>query len=348
LEDYEHPYSHHVLSLTGSAPDLVLCHDLHPSFFDLRALAALSNTVPVALRLFNFWLFTGHCAQALECQRWESGCGACPDLTLPPAIPFDLTRVNWHRKRRALANCRLFVSAESQWMLQRAHRSLLANAVADWRLIRGGVDLAIFHPGSKPEARRALGISENAAILLYVANGGPVNPFKDFITVRSALSAMSRRPLARPVELLVAGSFGPDERISENVIIRQIGYERSPARMAQLYVAADVYVHASLEEPFGLSVCEALACGTPTALASAGGVLENVRDGENALVVPVGDAIALSEAITRLLTRPDFASAIGLRAAGRAKDLLDHRVMLQQLHDWCLEISSAWSYSRAS
>jgi len=221
-----------------------------------------------------------------------------------------------------------------------ARRSLLAPAAAEWRLIRGGVDLAVFRPGSKREARRALGISENTAILLYVANGGPANPFKDFRTVRTALSVVSQRPLARAVELLVIGSSGPDERVSENVMIRQIGYVRSPAYMAQLLRAADVYVHASLEEPFGLSLCEALACGTPTVLASAGGVLENVRNGENALLVPVRDAAALGEAIARLLTFPDVASAIGTRAAEEARHSLDHRVMLQELHDWCLEICS--------
>ena len=347
LEDFEYPYSHYVLSLTGSAPDLVLCHNLHPNFFDLRALAPLSKTVPVAVRLFCSWLFTGHCAQALGCERWEIGCGACPDLNLPPAIPFDLTRLNWQRKRRALADCRLFVSAESEWMLQRARRSLLAPAVVDWRHIRGGVDLSVFRPGSKTEARRELGISENAAILLYVVNGGPVNRFKDFHTVRSALALVAQRPHARPIELLVAGSSGPDERVSDNAVIRQIGYVQSPARMVQLFRAADVYVHASLEEPFGLSVCEALACGTPTVLASAGGVLENVRNGENALVVPVRDAAGLGEAIARLLAFPDIASAIGKRAAEDARHSLDHRVMIQELHDWCLEICRVFHQEHA-
>ena len=343
LEDFAYPYSHQVLSLTGSAPDLVLCHGLHPHFFDLHALAALSRRVPVVVRLFCSWLFTGHCAQSLGCERWQNGCGACPDLTLPPAIPYDMTRLNWLRKRRALADCRLFVSAESEWMLQRAHRSLLAPAIAGWRLIRGGVDLSIFRPGSRKEARREFGLSEDTAILLYVVNGGLANPFKDSLTVRAALSIVAQRAQLRQVEFLVAGSSGPDERVSENAVIRQMGYLHSPTRMAQLYRAADVYVHASLEEPFGLSVCEALACGTPTVLASAGGVLENVRDGENALVVPVRDAVALGESIMRLLTLPELASTIGSRAAEQAKRSLNSCVMLQELHDWCLEICSTFT-----
>jgi glycosyltransferase involved in cell wall biosynthesis len=130
------------------------------------------------------------------------------------------------------------------------------------------VDLAIFRPDSKSEARRELGLASNSAILLYVANGGPKNPFKVFHTVRSALSVVSKS-FPHPLELLVAGSTGPDDRVNENVVVRQIGYVQSTAYMAQLFRAADVYVHASLEDPFGLSLCEALVCGTPLPLMAA-------------------------------------------------------------------------------
>ena len=122
LEDFSHPYSHRILDLTGSCPDLVLCHNLHGGYFDLRALAELSQRVPVVLRLFDSWLLTGHCAYTLGCPRWQTGCGRCPDLNIPPAIRRDATRFNWRRKRRSLRGARLFVSAEIQWILDRAKR----------------------------------------------------------------------------------------------------------------------------------------------------------------------------------------------------------------------------------
>ena len=133
LEDFNYPYANHILELTGSAPDLVLCHNLHGGYFDLRAIAALSRRVPVVLRLFNSWLMTGHCASTLGCERWQAGCGRCPDLTIPPAIRRDATNFNWHRKRRAFDDARLFVSLDTQWMLDRARRSLLAPAVVEYR-----------------------------------------------------------------------------------------------------------------------------------------------------------------------------------------------------------------------
>ncbi|MDX6669182.1 MAG: hypothetical protein QOK04_2562, partial [Solirubrobacteraceae bacterium] len=70
LEDFDHPYSRYLLQLTGSTPDLVLCHNLHGGFFDLRSLPQLTHRIPVVLRLSDSWLFSGHCACPRGCARW--------------------------------------------------------------------------------------------------------------------------------------------------------------------------------------------------------------------------------------------------------------------------------------
>src|SRR5215813_3137466 len=103
LEDFNHPYTRHVLDLTGSAPDVLLCNNLHGGYFDLRQLPQLSRRVPIVLRLADSWNLTGHCAVPGSCDRWRSGCGRCPDLAAPPAIARDATRINWRRKRRIYA-----------------------------------------------------------------------------------------------------------------------------------------------------------------------------------------------------------------------------------------------------
>jgi glycosyltransferase involved in cell wall biosynthesis len=341
-EDFNHPYSRRILELTGSPPDLVLCHNLHGGYFDLRALTTLSQRVPVVLRLFDSWLLTGHCAYPLGCPRWEAGCGQCPDLSIPPAISRDATRGNWRRKQRTLGGARLFVSAESQWILDRAKRSLLAPAVEDWNLIPGGVDLETFSPGPKAAARQALGLRPDGYIALFVANQGMGNAFKDFPTMRAALVELSRRAPDKVLDLLVVGAEGPEERISANIAIRPLGYFRVPARLADAYRAADVYVHAAIEETFGLSVAEALACGTPVVMASAGGVLEIAQHERTALVVPPRNPVELADAIARLLDAPSLRARLGAAAADSARSRLDHRTMINALHAWCAEIHDGW------
>jgi glycosyltransferase involved in cell wall biosynthesis len=342
LEDFRHPYSRRVLELTGPAPDLVLCHNLHGGYFDLRALRALSRRAPVVVRLFDSWLLTGHCAYPLGCPRWRHGCGRCPDLALPPAVRRDATRINWRRKRRALRGAKLFVSAESEWMLDRARRSLLAPAAAGWRLIRGGVDLETFAPGSRVAARRALGLAPGALLVLFVANLGPENPFKDFATVRRAVRELARREPGRALELIAVGADGPEERLAPGAVLRRAGYVRSPERLAAFYRAADVYVHAAREETFGVSVAEALACGAPVVLAAAGGVLEAVDPGRTALVVPPGRPAELADALAALASDPSRRAALGRAGAAAARAHLDRRHMISALHEWCSEILAAW------
>jgi glycosyltransferase involved in cell wall biosynthesis len=83
---------------------------------------------------------------------------------------------------------------------------------------------------------------------------------------------------------------------------------RFRTRVLELFAAADAAVLSSSWENFPHSVVEALAVGTPVIATATGGVPEIVRDGENGLLVPVGDAASLSAAIQR------FAAEEPLRA----------------------------------
>ncbi|HWF47188.1 MAG TPA: glycosyltransferase [Bryobacteraceae bacterium] len=348
LEDFNHPYSHHIREMTGSPPDLLLCHNLHGGYFDLRVLSGLSGRMPVALRLFDTWLQAGHCAYSLGCNRWQSGCGECPDLTIPPAISRDASQRNLLRKQRIFLESRLFVSAESQWMLDRAKRSVLAPAVLDWKYLPGGVDLEIFFPGSREDARLQLNIDPDAKVLLFVANQGSANPYKDFDTVRRALDELHRLKSARKIILLVAGSNGPDQDIGPHILIRHVGPLASQPRLAAFYRAADIMVHSAIEEAFGNVVAEALACGTPVVAASGGGVLELIDHGGTGLIVPPRQPAQLAQAISQLLDAPALRAEMGIAAAAAARRHLDCRVMIRNLQSWCTEVHSAWHARAAS
>jgi glycosyltransferase involved in cell wall biosynthesis len=58
---------------------------------------------------------------------------------------------------------------------------------------------------------------------------------------------------------------------------------------------ADVCVHPSFHDGFGLAPMEALACGTPVIVTEDTGMKEHVRQGLNGFVIPTGDAVALAE-----------------------------------------------------
>ena len=84
----------------------------------------------------------------------------------------------------------------------------------------------------------------------------------------------------------------------------------------ELLRAADAALLSSSWENFPHMVVEALAVGTPVIATDAGGVTEILRDEENGLLVPMGDADALAAAIQRYFDDPELEAR--LRAAGPA------------------------------
>ena len=60
-----------------------------------------------------------------------------------------------------------------------------------------------------------------------------------------------------------------------------MGYIKSEYIMAELYNLADVYVSPSLQESFGFTVCESLACGTPVVAFPVGGLVEQIEHQKN-------------------------------------------------------------------
>jgi glycosyltransferase involved in cell wall biosynthesis len=96
-------------------------------------------------------------------------------------------------------------------------------------------------------------------------------------------------------------------------------------------------VHTSIiPEPFGLVIIEGMASGKPVVATAAGGVLDIIEDGLNGLLVPCGDAKAISRAILQIISDPDRAKQLGMAARRRVaeKFTIQRQVMAtQKLYD---------------
>jgi len=71
--------------------------------------------------------------------------------------------------------------------------------------------------------------------------------------------------------------------------------------LRKVYSSADILLHLSPYEGFGLPPLEAMACGTPSVLTDSGGVRDYARDGCNCLLVEK-DPVQIREAVEKLLT----------------------------------------------
>jgi glycosyltransferase involved in cell wall biosynthesis len=340
LEDFHFPGTARLLTLTSQRPHIVHCHNLHGGYFDLRMLPRLSQQVPVILTLHDAWLLSGHCAHSFACERWKTGCGHCPDLTIYPAIQRDATHYNWRRKREIYARSRLYIATPSRWLMKKVEQSMLAPAVVEARVLPNGVDLRIFRPDDKQAARDVLGISQKAKVLLTTGVMIKQNIWKDYSTLRHAIALAAKHLSGQDLLFIVLGEDAPPERIDQ-VEIRFVPYQEDPRTVARYYQAADVYVHAAREDTFPTSVLEAMACGTPVVATAVGGILEQVEDTRTGFLVPIGDAQALAIRITQFLSDDVIKESMGKQAAKSAQSCFNFDRQVDAYLSWYDELMRA-------
>jgi glycosyltransferase involved in cell wall biosynthesis len=238
---------------------------------------------------------------------------------LPPVLPlrhlpklqsYQRDGVPWTSVRRAVA------LAGRSLVFTACSTSVYREAAADptrggeWRTIFNGVDVARYT--CEPRV-------DGDAPLMFL---GRIEPIK------GAHHAIAIAKLARR-RLILAGTraaTGPDAAYFDSAIAPHIDGERvefvgavdDRAKNRLLGQAAALLMPIEWEEPFGIVMAEAMACGTPVVAFERGSVPEVVRDGENGFVCRTVDEAARAvdrlEAIDRRRVRADCEA----RFSGRA------------------------------
>jgi glycosyltransferase involved in cell wall biosynthesis len=196
--------------------------------------------------------------------------------------------------------------------MDKVDQSMLKPAVVASKVIPNGVNLKVFHPADRAEARQALGLPHDATILLFAANGIRKNIWKDYLTLQSALAEIAKT--GAKVLCVALGETASPKRIG-NVEIRFVPYQKDPRKVARYYQAADLYLHPTRADTFPTTVLEALACGIPVVASAVGGIPEQVVEGQTGYLVPVGDARALAERVLELLANEEPRLRMGRQAA---------------------------------
>jgi glycosyltransferase involved in cell wall biosynthesis len=182
------------------------------------------------------------------------------------------------------------------------------------RVVHDGCDIG-------PEKRAGLQANRGMRIGLV----GRISPWKgQHIFLETAALLHPRYPTAR-FEIIGAPLFSEREyeahlhelcrtlHLTDTVTFAGF-VEDAPARIAQL----DIVVHAStIGEPFGQVIIEAMAEQKPVVATNGGGVPEIVKDGITGLLVPMGDAYSLAQALTYLIDHPEVAARMGYQGRER-------------------------------
>ncbi len=192
-------------------------------------------------------------------------------------------------------------------------------------VIGNGVDTTKFFAIDKSEARRQLGLDEDAQVVISV--GGLVDR-KGFHRVIEILPCLlTRHP--RLVYLMVGGASPEgnnraklEQQVESLGLTRQVRFLGAMASK-DLHVplsASDVFVLATANEGWANVFLEAMACGLPVITTDVGGNREVVSDSTLGTVVPFGEPDALLRGIDDALNRNWNRQAIMDYAANNAWD----------------------------
>lgn len=304
--------------------DLAHHHIVHDGYFSMDALPWLARRKPTVWTWHDPWAMTGHCIYPMECGRWETGCGACPDLKAPFPMREDRTaqQIAWKRKLYAELDADIILA--SRWMMDMARRSPITAGLR-FHHIPFGIDLDKFRPRDVDAARDRLGILPGSLVICLRAFNSPYKGLPHF------MAALKKLRVQQPLCLITFHEKNHfDSYIGQHQII-DLGWTDSEQDTIDAYTATDFFVMPSTAEAFGMMAIEAMACGKPVICFEGTSLPEVVFAPESGLAVPMGDVDALAEAMNRWIADEGERRRRGDRAREIAERHYDIRLQADRV-----------------
>jgi len=281
-----------IKSISEIKPDIIHLHNIHgyyinyPILFDFLK----SNNIPTVWTLHDCWSYTGHCVHYTikKCDKWKKECFNCPNLRDYPKSWFiDASNYNYKKKKKYFTQLKnLTIITVSYWLANQVKESFLSKYPII--PIYNGVNTDIFSP---QKINKSVYNLKNKFVILGVASVWDVRKgLHDFISLANLLDEDF-------IILLVGVSKQQINQLPSN--IKAIERTENIKELANLYSISDVYINFSVEETFGLTTIESLACGTPVIVVNSTALPEIISDNIGFIIEPhdIYDAKRKIEAI---------------------------------------------------
>ena len=253
-------------------PDVINVHWAQAGFMQLESLAKFQK--PIVLTLHDLWPLTGGCHYTEGCDRYQTGCGQCPQLGSSRNL--DLSSWIWQRKAKAWRNLDLTVVALSQWVADCVQKSPILQKYP-LRLIPNGLDPAQYHPVDKIVAKQLLGLDPDRRVIAFGALQASSDRRKGFPFLEQILQQLRQTPWGDQIELLIFGASQTPTSPRFPLPTRYLGHLSDDLSLRLVYSAADVFLAPSLEDNLPNTVLEAIACGTPCIAFRIGGMPDLIQ-----------------------------------------------------------------------
>ena len=232
----------------------------------------------------------------------------------------EMPFIVWSLRRADLVHC---VSTH----IAEAAKRLGAGKVT---VIPNGVDTSIFRPGDKHQLRKKLGYNPRGKIVVSTSRLTPKNGMDYLIKAIAPLG---------DVKLIIIGE-GEQRKHLESLIqglklknrVSLLG-AMPHHELPQYLAVADAFCRPSVNEGFGISFIESMACRIPTIGTAVGGITDIINSGENGILVPPEDARTLSRVLKKAIEDGNMARQIAERGYQTVKQKFTWEKVLQQMEN---------------
>lgn len=201
-------------------------------------------------------------------------------------------------------------------------------------ILQRGVDTTLFNPSRRSDALRSQ-IAPNGEIILICVSR--LSGEKGFEFLASAANELDARGLDFKL-YIVGGNRSPSVEAEIHDLFAPLvqsgkvifaGF-RMGEELATAYASADIFLHCSITETFGLVVLESMASGVPVVARDEGGPSDTVMDGKTGYLTPPSDIDAFVEKVLMLARdgglRGRFASDARRQAEGATWERINNQV----------------------
>ena len=307
-----------VSQITPINPDIINLHWISGAFIKIESIAKLKQ--PLMWTLHDMWVFTGGCHVAKDCQGYTQSCGNCPQLN--SSINWDLSR--WVHKRKAKAWQQLINSnnltliAPSNWIAECAKSSsLFKNSRVE--VIPHGLNIQKYRPIKQKIAREILNLPQDKKLILFGAIEATSDKNKGFHLLQPALKKLSQSGCKENIEVVIFGASQPENPPDLGFKTHYLGHLYDDTSLATVYSAADVMLVPSLQESFGQTASESLACGTPVVAFNATGLKDIVSHQQSGYLAKPYEVDDFTRGIFWVLENEERNSKLSYYARERAE-----------------------------
>lgn len=241
----------------------------------------------------------------------------------PGIIKNILAKINIRLKIFSFAGKGITFVAVSSWLREQALKSrILKNETVI--TIHNPLDTEKFKSGDNSNAK----YNDNGkAMVLFGADKATYNENKGFSFLIEALSELD----GNKYHAVCFGNSPQNTRVRlENIDIVYTGIIDNDDELIRLYNAADVMVTPSIQESFGYTCLEALACGTPVTAFDTSGLRDQIIHMENGYLAKLRDSKDLLNGILYCIENKD---RLSIKARERAVSLSSYQLIGRKYAD---------------